>query len=272
MSKPNTASKMSVRELRRMARDREPIVALTAYDALIARMADEAGVHLILVGDSLGMTVLGYETTIPVTMTDVLRHTAAVSRGVRRALVVGDMPFLSYTVSVEEALRNAGRLLQEAGAQAVKLEGGCRIAGTVEAMVNAGIPVLGHIGLLPQSVLAEGGYRVHGRTPEEARELMRDARAIQEAGAFGLVLEGLPVGLSAQITDALTIPTIGIGAGPACSGQIQVVHDILGLFEEFVPKHTKRYENLAEDVRAALSEYAAEVAERAFPGEEHAFK
>jgi 3-methyl-2-oxobutanoate hydroxymethyltransferase len=272
MKNEKKQSPITVRELRRMARDGEPIVALTAYDALMARMADESGVHLILVGDSLGMTVLGFKNTIPVTITDALRHTAAVSRGARHALVVGDMPFLTYQVSVEDALRNAGRFLQEAGAQAVKLEGGAKVAGTVSRLVGAGIPVLGHIGLLPQSVLAEGGYRIHGRTSEEARRIMDDAKAIQDAGAFGIVLEGLPVALSAEITEALDIPTIGIGAGPACSGQVQVIHDILGLFEDFVPRHTKRYAHLADDVRNALRQYAADVTDGAFPAEEHSFK
>ena len=265
------AAAVTVRRLRAMARDGKRIVALTAYDAPMARLADEAGVHLILVGDSLGMTVLGYPNTLPVTLDDILRHTAAVRRGTRRAMVVADMPFLTYQVTPEEALRNAGRLLQEGGAHAVKLEGGAKIAPTIERLVTAGIPVLGHIGLLPQSVLAEGGYRIHGRTPGEARALMADARAIQAAGAFGIVLEGLPMSLSAEITDALDIPTIGIGAGPACSGQIQVIHDILGLFEEFLPRHTKRYARLGDTIREALREYTAEVEAGTFPGEEQSF-
>ncbi len=272
MTKPEDKTKVGVRQLRRWADEGRHIVAVTAYDALMARLADESGVDLILVGDSLGMTVLGYETTIPVTLRDCLHHTAAVCRGVARAMVVADMPFLTYQISPEQALRNAGRLLQEAGADAVKLEGGERMAPTIRRLVECGIPVLGHIGILPQSVLAEGGYRVQGRSPEAAAQLQRDAAAVEAAGAFAIVLEGLPIDLSARITQELAIPTIGIGAGPHCDGQIQVLHDILGLFEEFVPRHTKRYAALAETIRQALAAYRDEVRAGAFPAEEHSFR
>jgi 3-methyl-2-oxobutanoate hydroxymethyltransferase len=264
--------KTSVRHLHKLYRDRVPIVALTAYDTLFARLMDEMGADLILVGDSLGMTMLGYSSTIPVTLTQSLHHTAAVVRGTKRAMVIGDMPFLTYQVNQDEALRNAGRYLQEAGADGVKLEGGRATAPAIRRLVSCGIPVLGHIGILPQSVLAEGGYRVHGRTPEEAQAMLDDARAVEDAGAFAVVLEGMPVDLARRITDELGIPTIGIGAGPGCSGQIQVVHDILGLFEEFVPKHTKRFANLAAEIRTALGEYAQEVREHRFPADEQSFR
>ncbi len=272
MSTSGATGKIGVRELQALARAGQRIVALTAYDALFAKLADEQGVHVILVGDSLGMTVLGYKTTIPVTLAESLHHTSAVVRGVESAMVVGDMPFLTYKISEEEALRNAGRYLQEARADAVKLEGGRAIASTIERLVSSGIPVLGHIGILPQSVLADGGYRVQGRAPEEAQAMLEDALAVQEAGAFAIVLEGLPMDLGARITETLDIPTIGIGAGPGCSGQIQVIHDILGLFEEFVPKHAKRYADLAGAVRDAVGTYRDEVRNGAFPCEEHSFK
>lgn len=263
--------KVSTRALLRMAAAGEPIVVCTAYDALFGRLVDEAGVDVILVGDSLGMTVLGYENTIPVTLDQMLHHTAAVSRSVTRAMVVGDMPFMTYHLNPEQALTNAARFLQEAGADAVKLEGGARMAPIVERLVRSGIPVLGHIGILPQAVLVDGGYHVRGRTPEEAEKLKEDARAIAQAGAFGIVLEGLPTDLGGEITEALAIPTIGIGAGPKCSGQVQVIHDILGLFEEFVPRHTRQYASLANTVRNALTQYCADVRGRAFPGKEQSF-
>jgi len=269
MSDREMNSKIGVGELRRMARDGDPIVAVTAYDFLFGRLADTAGCHIVLVGDSLGMTVLGYTTTLPVTLEESLHHTKAVVRGVSRAMVVGDMPFLTYDITQEEALRNAGRYLQEAGADAVKLEGGRAMADTIRRLVSAGIPVMGHIGLLPQNVLAEGGYRIHGKTEEEAKELEDDALAVQEAGAFAVVLEGLPAALAERITGSLTIPTIGIGAGAGCSGQIQVIHDILGLFDDFIPRHTKRYAELSTVVRQALGAYCDEVKRGVFPAEKH---
>lgn len=271
MSKTDDKGKVGVRQIRRLADDGRPIVAVTAYDALMARLADQCGVDLILVGDSLGMTMLGYETTIPVTLRDVLHHTAAVKRGVSRAMVVADMPFLTYQISPEQALRNAGRFLQEAGADAVKLEGGERMAGTIQRLVECGIPVLGHIGILPQSVMAEGGYRVQGRTPEAAAQLRRDAVAVQEAGAFALVVEGLPVDLSAEITASLDIPTIGIGAGPHCDGQIQVINDLLGLATWPTFKHVKRFASVGDAMRTAVAAYRDEVQSGKFPTAEQSF-
>jgi 3-methyl-2-oxobutanoate hydroxymethyltransferase len=263
--------KIGVKELRRLYESGEKIVSITAYDAQMAEFADECGMHFLLVGDSLGMTMLGYPTTIPVTLEQALHHTAAVVRGTKTAMVVGDMPFLTYQISVEEALRNAGRFLQEAGADAVKLEGGVKSAPVISRLVQAGIPVMGHIGLLPQSVLTEGGYRVHGRTQKEADSLKADAKAVEAAGAFALVLEGVPQDLSAEITASLSIPTIGIGAGAGCSGQIQVVNDILGLFTGFQPRHAKRYVDLAGEIRKAFKAYHAEVQEGIFPAEENSF-
>lgn len=263
-----TDAKITVRSLLRLREKGEPIVALTAYDALMAALADEAGAQLILVGDSLGMTVLGYATTIPVTLEQSLHHTAAVVRGTRRAMVIGDMPFMTYQISPEDALRNAARYLQEAGADGVKLEGGQTMAPTVARLVSAGVPVLGHIGLLPQRVAATGGYRIQGRSAAEAKALAADARALEDAGAFAVVLEGMPAALAKRITGRLRIPTIGIGAGPGCSGQIQVIYDILGMFEKFVPKHTKPYANLAVEVRRALAAYGADVTAGKFPGPE----
>ncbi|MDT8391613.1 MAG: 3-methyl-2-oxobutanoate hydroxymethyltransferase [Lentisphaeria bacterium] len=267
----NSSEKVTVRTFKNMRAANRSITALTAYDFQFARLVDEAGVDMILVGDSLGMTMLGYETTIPVTLADMLRHTAAVVRGVRRAMVIADMPFLTYHVSPEQALINAGRFLQEAGAGGVKLEGGRAIAGTIGKLTGAGIPVLGHIGILPQSVLKEGGYRVHGRSAEEAEALLADARAVADAGAFAIVLEGLPASLAARITAELTIPTIGIGAGPDCDGQIQVMHDLLGLCQEFIPKHAKRYAHLADTVKEAVSAYRRDVTDGLFPAEENTF-
>jgi len=264
--------KWGIRELHQLYRADKKIVALTAYDAHTAQLADESGIHLILVGDSLGMTVLGYTNTIPVKLEQSLHHSAAVARGVKRAVVIGDMPFLTYQVTPEDALRNAGRYLQEAFVDGVKLEGGRSVAATVARLVTAGVPVLGHIGLLPQTVLADGGYRIRGRNPEEAAGLRADAQALQEAGAFAVVLEGLPTELGQQITEELTIPTIGIGAGPRCSGQIQVVHDLLGLFEDFLPRHAKRYVDLGSQMRVAFATYSREVSSGVFPDEEHSFR
>ena len=272
MHMPDDVHKIGVRDLRRRKEAGERIVAITAYDACMARLVDAAGVDLVLVGDSLGMTMLGYRTTIPVTLADCLCHTAAVVRGVRRAMVVGDMPFLTSRVSTEDTLRNAGRFLQEAGADAIKLEGGREMAGTITRLVQAGIPVMGHVGLLPQAVLTEGGYRVHGRTSEEAEQVLDDARAVAEAGAFAVVLEGVTSDLARRITADLPVPTIGIGGGPHCDGQIQVLHDLLGLFEEFIPKHAKRYAELATVIRDAVAAYGDEVRAGQFPDGEHSFE
>ena len=257
--------KINLSDIHHYYRKKEPIVALTAYDALMSRLADEVGIHLILVGDSLGMTVLGYKHTLFVTLEQSLHHSAAVVRGVKQAMVIGDMPFLSFQVNPDESLRNAGRYLQEAGCDGVKLEGGKVIAGTIRRLVDSGIPVMGHIGLLPQKILLDGIYRKHGKSKEEAQALEDDARALEDAGVFAIVLEGIPDALSQKITQNLSIPTIGIAAGPHCSGQIQVMHDILGLFESFVPKHSKRYLNLAEEIRNAFKIYTNEVKNRDFP-------
>ena len=257
----------TVRDLAKMKASGRRIVMVTAYDAIMARLADVAGLHLLLVGDSMGNTVLGYENTIPVTMAESLALTAAVRRGARRAMVIGDMPFLSYQVSLEEAVMNAGRYLKEAGADGVKLEGGRVMHGVIRRLVDVGIPVMGHIGLLPQSVLKDGGYRIHGKSQEEAAALLDDALAVQEAGAFAVVLEGVPPTLAAEITTRLTIPTIGIGAGPHCDGQVQVITDILGLGGAFVPKHAKVYAQLGQAALEGLKQYAREVTEGDFkPG------
>ena len=266
MSKP---TRITISGIKAMKRRGEPIVMLTAYDCPSARLVEQAGVPLILVGDSLGMVVLGYDTTLPVTMDDMLHHVKAVVRGTERALIVADMPFMSYQTGPEDALRNAGRFLQEAGAQAVKLEGGTNVAETVRRVVDAGIPVMGHIGLTPQSLHKFGGYKVQGKTARAAARLMDDALALEQAGAFSIVLETMPAPLSRLITQRLRIATIGIGAGPDCDGQVQVYHDLLGLFEDFVPKHTRQYAHLGEAIREAVAAYAADVRERRFPTEEH---
>ena len=246
----------------------DPIVMVTAYDTPSARLAEEAGVDAILVGDSLGMTVLGYDSTLPVTLDDMLRHTAAVVRGTSRALIIADMPVLTFQVSPEEAIRNAGRILAETGATAVKLEGGVTIAPTVERMVAAGIPVMGHIGLTPQSVNVVGGYKVQGRETDSAIALVQDALALEAAGAFAVVLELVPAELAAIISEEVSIPTIGIGAGGGCDGQVQVFHDLLGL-GTFMPKHAKRYADIGDAIRSAIGAYAAEVRSGAFPAEEN---
>ncbi|MEI6186632.1 MAG: 3-methyl-2-oxobutanoate hydroxymethyltransferase [Dehalococcoidia bacterium] len=247
----------------------EKITMLTAYDYSTARLVDDAGVHLILVGDSLGMVVLGYDSTVPVSMDEMLHHIRAVVRGARTALVVGDMPFMSYQASVEDAMRNAGRLLQQGGCQAVKLEGGVVMAETTRRIVNCGIPVMGHIGLTPQSIHQLGGHRVQGKTADAAKRLLEDALALEQAGAFAIVLELVPVQLAKLITGKLRIPTIGIGAGPFCDGQVLVINDMLGLFTDFVPKHTKQYAKLASAMKNAISEYCADVKSGSFPSAEH---
>ncbi len=257
--------RVTVSDIRGMKEKGEKIAMLTAYDYSTAKLMDEAGIPFILVGDSLGMVTLGYETTIPVTMDEMIHHTKAVVRGTKHALVVGDMPFMTYHVSVEDALRNAARFIQEGGAQAVKLEGGETVADKVKRMVECGIPVLGHIGLTPQSVHQFGGFKVQGRTPEAAVRLLNDARALDEAGVFGIVLETVPAPLSKLITETVSVPTIGIGAGPHCDGQVQVVNDILGLFTDFVPKHAKQYAVLCDVIKGAVSDYISEVQEQTFP-------
>ena len=265
------SSCVTTSEIKAMKRRGEPIVMLTAYDFPSARLVEQAGANAILVGDTLGMVVLGYETTLPVTMDDMLHHVKAVVRGTRRALVVADMPFMSYQIGPEDALRNAGRFLQEAGARAVKLEGGVVVAETVRRLVDAGIPVMGHIGLTPQSLHQVGGYKVQGKTARAAARLIDDALALEQAGAFAIVLELVPAPLAQLITKRLRVPTIGIGAGPDCDGQIQVYHDLLGLFSGFVPKHTRRYAEVGEVIRDALAAYAEDVREGRFPTEEQSF-
>jgi len=262
--------KTSILDLARMKAEGTKIVMITAYDALFARIFDDAGVDVILVGDSLGMVVLGHPDTLNVTMEDMVRHTAAAARGRKRAFLAADMPFLSYQAGLSDAIRNAGRLLQ-AGAEAVKLEGGRNAAETIRAIASADIPVMGHIGLTPQSVHRMGGYRVQGKTDPQRERLLDDAAAVQEAGAFSVVLEGIPAALAGEITRALSIPTIGIGAGVACDGQVLVMQDLLGLFDEFRPKFVKRFGELRKPVAEAVGAYAAAVRDGSFPGKEHSF-
>jgi len=257
--------RISINQIKEMKLKGEKIVMLTAYDYSTARLVDEAGIPLILVGDSLGMVVLGYESTIPVTIDEMLHHTRAVVRGTKQAMVIGDMPFMTYHVSVEDALRNAARFIQEAGAQAVKLEGGVTVAEKVKRIVECGIPVMGHIGLTPQSIHQFGGFKMQGKTPEAAANLLEDAKALEQAGAFAIVLETIPANLGRLITDKAAIPTIGIGAGPECDGQVQVINDILGSFSDFVPKHAKQYVKLTDIISKAVTRYRDEVKAGAFP-------
>jgi len=267
--------KMRVTDFARMKSAGRPITMLTAYDAAFARIFDDAGIDAILVGDSLAMVVQGQDSTLPVTVDEILYHTRIVARGRKRSLLVADMPFLSYQVSAEDALRNAGRMLKEGGAEAVKLEGGTSIAATVERLVRVDIPVMGHLGLTPQSIHRMGGHRVQGRRsgrgPGCRERILEDARALEEAGAFAIVLEGMPAPLASEITRAVSIPTIGIGAGVGCDGQVLVMHDMLGLTPDFIPRFAKRYANLWEQTTAAATAYIREVRERAFPGPEHSY-
>ena len=261
--------RVSINDIKEMKAKKEKIVMLTAYDYSTAKLVDEAGIPLILVGDSLGMVMLGYESTIPVTMDEMIHHTKAVARGTKQALVIGDMPFMTYHTNISDALRNAARFIQEGGAQTVKLEGGVTVAETVKRIVECGIPVMGHIGLTPQSIHQLGGHKVQGKTPETAERLLRDAQALEQAGAFAVVLELVPAPLSKLITQKISIPTIGIGAGPDCDGQVQVISDLLGLFSDFVPKHAKQYAKLAGLIRTAFADYIAEVKAGKFPTAEH---
>ncbi len=261
--------RVSINDIKEMKAKKEKIVMLTAYDYSTAKLVDEAGMPLILVGDSLGMVMLGYESTIPVTMDEMIHHTKAVARGTKQALVIGDMPFMTYHTNISDALYNAARFIQEGGAQTVKLEGGVTVAETVKRIVECGIPVMGHIGLTPQSIHQLGGHKVQGKTPEAAERLLRDAQALEQAGAFAVVLELVPAPLSKLITRKISIPTIGIGAGPDCDGQVQVISDLLGLFSDFVPKHAKQYAKLAGTIRTAIADYMAEVKTGKFPTAEH---
>ena len=262
--------KLTVSSFRKMKEAGEKIVMITAYDAPTAAMAHEAGVEMMLVGDSLGMAVLGYKNTLPVTMDDMVHHCKAVRRGAPDAFVVGDMTFMSYQISETEALHNAARLMKEAGCNAVKLEGGAEYASLVARLTACGIPVVAHAGLLPQKVEAMGGYRVQGKTEEAAKQLIADAHALEDAGAFALVLECIPAALAEKISGELVIPTIGIGAGIGCDGQVQVLHDILGM-SCYMPKHARCYANVGTMIRGALKEYVAEVKEGKFPAQENSF-
>ena len=263
--------RVTIWDLREMKERGEKIPMLTAYDYPTARFLDEAGIPAILVGDSLGMVVLGYESTVQVTMEDMLHHTKAVTRGARRALIIADMPFMSYHISPSQALENAARLIREGGAQAVKIEGGEEMAETAFKIVRSGIPVMGHIGFTPQSIHQLGGFKVVGKTREAAAKLLSDARALEEAGVFAVVLECVPAQLAKLITKRLGIPTIGIGSGAGCDGQIQVVSDILGLYPDFVPKHAKQYFKMGEIIRKVAAEYIEEVKKGAFPTEKESF-
>ena len=269
MDKPMTTPWTTARI--RSAKGRQKLACLTAYDYTTARLIDESGVPLILVGDSLAMTMLGYDTTLPVTMEQMLHHTAAVVRGVKQALVVADMPFMSYQVSVSQGIENAGRFLKESGAGAVKVEGGAVRTELVSALVANGIPALAHIGLTPQSIHEMGGYKVQGRTNGDAQTLIADARALADAGAFALVLECVPGELASEITAAVPIPTIGIGAGVGCDGQILVTHDLLGLYDALRPRFVKQYAALGDSMRQAFADYIGEVESGAFPADEHTY-
>jgi len=271
MSKQTKVNKITTAVIRGMKKKGEKITMLTAYDYAMASVLDDVGVEMLLVGDSLGMVVLGYDSTLPVTMNDMLHHTKAVSRGTKNAMVVADMPFLSYQCSVDEAVRNAGRFLQEAGAHAVKLEGGREVAESVQRMTSAGIPVVGHLGLTPQSVQQFGGFKVQGKDKTAAERIAEDAKILEDAGAFSIVLECVPAPLAQRITDSLSIPTIGIGAGAGCDGQVLVVNDMLGMYERFLPKFVKQYTNLNNSIREAVQQYIEEVKKGTFPDEEHSF-
>ena len=262
---------VTVRDIQAFRERGEKFAMLTAYDALSAHLLDEAGIPLILVGDTLGMVMLGYDDTLPVTVDQMIHHTAAVRRGVKNAFVIGDMPFMSYQASTEEGFRNAGRFLKEAGAHAVKLEGGGRVLDLVARLTDSGIPVMGHLGLTPQSVNQFGGYRVQGRSDEQAHQIIKDAKSLEAAGAFALVLEAVPSALATQVTESLHIPTIGIGAGPGCSGQVLVFHDFLGITEGKAPRFVKRYANLGEEIKQAATTFAREVADGIYPGPEHTY-
>ncbi len=268
---PKKISKFTAPVIKGMKKSGRRISMLTAYDATFARLLDSCGVEILLVGDSLGMVIQGQENTLTVTLEDIIYHTRAVARGTTRAQVVADMPFMSYQSSVEQGLENAGRLVKEGRAEAVKLEGGACLSVLVSRLTEIGIPVMGHIGLTPQSVHAMGGYRVQGRGNKQARQLLDDALALQEAGAYSLVLEGVPQELARQITEEIAIPTIGIGAGPHCNGQVLVIYDLLGMDESFSPKFVKQYDNFSSRVRQAVRQYDDEVKGGVFPGPEHSF-
>lgn len=264
-------ARVTTATIREKKSKRDKITMLTAYDYAFATLVDQAGIDMILVGDSLGMVQLGYENTLSVTMDDMVHHTKAVVRGAKNAMVVADMPFLSYHISVEDAVRNAGRLIQEGGAQAVKLEGGEERLPVVRAILNAEIPIVGHIGLTPQSINQFGGFKVQGKDLETARKLIRDAKLLEEAGIFSIVLEGVPSALAAKITDSLSIPTIGIGAGRDCDGQVLVINDMLGIFQGHIPKFVKRFTNVGPLIVNSFKDYKTEVEAGTFPADEHCY-
>ena len=263
--------KRTIQDFITMKKKGEKISMLTAYDASFAALLDAAGIEMVLVGDSLGNVLLGYDSTVPVTMEEMLHHCKAVRRGVKQAFLVGDMPFMSYQVSISEAISNGGRFLKEAGCDAVKLEGGTEVGETVKPIVKAGIPVMGHIGLTPQTASQLGGYKVQGRDADSARRLLQAARDLEAAGAFAIVLECIPAQLSELITGTVSIPTIGIGAGRQCDGQVLVTHDMVGMFEKFIPSFVRQYANLASEIKKAVATYRDEVRKGSFPGEEHSF-
>lgn len=266
-----TVKRVTINDIREMKRKGEKIAMLTAYDYSTARIVDRCGIPLVLVGDSLGNVILGYETTLPVTMDVMIHHSKAVVRGTEHSLIIGDMPFMTYHISMEDALRNAARFMQEAGVQAVKLEGGVTVADKVRRIVECGIPVMGHIGLTPQSINQLGGHKVQGKSTEGAKKLLEDALALEQAGAFSIVLETVPAPLASLITSKLSVPTIGIGAGAGCDGQVQVINDLLGMFSDFVPKHAKQYAKLIDIMSNAITEYSGDVKAGRFPTKENSF-
>lgn len=263
--------KVTVNTLSEMKTRGEKITMLTCYDYLMSVLLDSAGIDMMLVGDSVGNVLLGYENTLPVTMDEMLHHCKTVTRGAKRAFIVGDMPFMSYQVSMEEALRNAGRFIKETNVNAVKLEGGKEILETISKLVSIGIPVMGHLGLTPQSLNVFGGYGLRGESQEESEKILKDAKMLEEAGAFSIVLEKIPANLARQITLNLKIPTIGIGAGVDCDGQVLVSHDMLGLFEKFTPKFTKKYAEIGKEIKQCFKDYIEEVKSKKFPSEEHSY-
>ncbi len=265
-------AKTTIQDLLRKKAEGKKISMLTAYDYPFAQIIDEAAIDAILVGDSLGVVVQGLENTLPVTMDEMIYHTRMVARAVKNALVIGDMPFMSYQASIEDCLRNAGRFLKEGGAAAIKIEGGAEIADKITAMTRSDIPVMAHIGLTPQSIHRMGGYKVQGRTEESANKLIEEAHMVEDAGAFSLILEAIPMDLGKKISEELSIPTIGIGAGPHCDGQVLVLHDVIGLFDRFVPKFVKRYSYVKEDVLTAIKTYRDDIEQGVFPSEEQSFK
>jgi 3-methyl-2-oxobutanoate hydroxymethyltransferase len=265
-------SKITINDLLKKKNEHKRITMLTAYDYPFAKIVDEAGIDVILVGDSVGMVVQGLDNTLPVTMDEMVYHTKMVSRAVHNAMVIGDLPFMSYQASVEDGVRNAGRFLKEAGASAVKIEGASEVPAHIRAMAKSDIPVMAHIGLTPQSIHRMGGYKVQGKTEEAAQRLIEEAHIAEEAGAFAIVLEAIPMDIAKKITEGLSIPTIGIGAGPHCDGQVLVLHDVLGLFERFLPKFAKRYVNLKEEASNAVKLFRVEVEQGMFPSEEQSFK